>query len=310
MHIASADYNALKQLKTFENKEELNNTIRAFLYHYKHKLTPAAIQTLKIISRFAVKIPGVCWAKIGTIAEIAEKTSRTIHRALNLLEEIGIIKRIKTIRKNGGYGHPVIIIQPMPGLSLPDDVTSDVRTEMSHRQEPTNPDKSSDQPAKNDSETMILKTKSFRENKNIKNKNNTYMHKCEIDRIELDANFVSKEVPKEFVERVKIAFTKAIDIERLWHSTKVAFKKVWGPCRIDEEGMELVFEAWRKTVKKYKQRKIKFSKIPGYYYGTLYGMIYDQRMSIYEKPQLPDWLYDFIDEEDQIQDGRCYSWAK
>ena len=294
-YLSSADYNALKQLKTFENKEEINNTIRAFLYHFKYKLTPAAIATLKIVSRFAVKIPGVCWAKIGTIAELAGKTSRTIHRALNLLEEIGIIKRIKTIRKNGGYGHPIIIIQPMPGLSLPDDVTSDVRSEMSHRQEPTTADTPSDQPAKNDSETMILKTKSFRENKN---NNNTYMHKCEIDRIELDSNFVSKEVPKEFVERVKIAFTKAIDIERLWHSTKVAFKKVWGPCRIDEESMELVFEAWRKAVKKYKQRKIEFNKIPGYYYGTLYGMVYDQRMSIYKKPQLPDWFYDFIGEED------------
>ncbi|RKH76996.1 helix-turn-helix domain-containing protein [Corallococcus sp. AB032C] len=303
MQIASADYNALKHLKTFENKEEINNTIRAFLYHFKHKLTPAAIATLKIVSRFAVKIPGVCWAKIGTIAELAGKTSRTIHRALNLLEETGIVKRIKTIRKNGGYGHPIIIIQPMPDLSLPDDVTSDVTSEMSHRQEPTTADTPSDQPAKNDSETMILKTKSFRENKN----NNIYMHKCEIDKIELDSNFVSKEVPKEFVERVKIAFTQAIDIERLWHSTKVAFKKVWGPCRIDEESMELVFEAWRKAVKKYKQRKIEFNKIPGYYYGTLHGMVYDQRMSIYKKPQLPDLFYDFIGEED---DGGCYSWAE
>lgn len=310
MRIASADYIAFQQLKTFKNKEELNYTIRAFLYHYKHKLTPAAIQTLKIISRFAIKIPGVCWAKIATIAKLAEKARRTIQRALDLLEEFGIVKRIKTIRKNGGYGHSVIIIQPMPELSLPDNVTSSVTSEMSHRQEPTNPDVSSDQQAKNDNETKISKT-AYLENKNIKN--NTYMHKCEIDRIELDSKFVSKEVPKSFVERVKIAFTKATDIERLWHSTKVAFKKVWGPCRLDEEAMELVFEAWRKTVKKYKQRKIAFSKLQGYYYGTLYGMVYDQRMSIYKRPQLPDWfLFDFTDEEENQKnhDGRCYEWVE
>ncbi|MGG3737231.1 helix-turn-helix domain-containing protein [Aeribacillus pallidus] len=294
MQIASADYNAMKQLKTFETKEELNNTVRAFLYHYKHELTPAAILTLKTISRFALKIPGVCWAKISTIASIIEKSSRTIHRALKQLEDLGIIERLKTIRKNGGYGHPVIIIKPIPGLLLPDHVTSDVTSEMSHRQNTTNTDMTSVQSAKNDSETEIFKTESLRVNKN----NNTYMHKREIDEIELDSNFVSKEVPGEFVKKVKIAFDKAKQIERLWHSTKVAFQKVWGPCRIDEKSLELVFEAWNKTVKKYKQRKIEFNKIPGYYYGTLYGMVYDEKMSIYNKPQIPEILrYDFIEGE-------------
>jgi DNA-binding Lrp family transcriptional regulator len=293
MRFASADYTALKALQTFENTQQLNETVRSFLYKHKHELTPTAAELFKIISQYAVKITGVCWAKIDTLAKLIGKSRRTILRALHQLEELGIIERHKTIRRFGGYGHPVIVIKPMPGVTLPDDDTKDDTSEMSHRQEPTNADTPSDQTAKNDTETMILKTKSFRENKN---NNNTYMHKREIDRIELDSNFVSKEVPREFVEKIKIAFDQAKQIERLWHSTKVAFKKVWGPCRIDERNFEVIFEAWKKTVKKYKQGKIKFSKIPGYYYGTLYGMVYDEKMSIYNKPQIPEILrYDFIE---------------
>src|SRR5690606_27868815 len=150
--IPAADYDALKALKTFENKQQINETVRAFLYKHKHELTPTAVNLLKIISRFAVKIPGVCWAKISTLAELVGKASRTIHRALKQLEELGIIERRKTIRRNGGYGHPIIII-------LPQDVTPDVISDLSQRQEPTKADTSTDEQPKKEPETEISKTK-------------------------------------------------------------------------------------------------------------------------------------------------------
>src|SRR5690606_27120323 len=203
--IPAADYNALKKLKTFENKQQINETERAFLYKHKHELTPTAVNLLKIISRFAVKIPGVCWTKIGTLADLAGKTSRTIHRALNQLEELGIIERRKTIRRNGGYGHPVIII-------LPQDVTQDVISDLSHREKETKTDVSTDEQPKKEPETKISKTKPLRVNNNNDKR---------IDDIPLDESFVNKNVPQEFVDQAKIGFD-ALEIENLWKRVEIA----------------------------------------------------------------------------------------
>ncbi|NLO90311.1 MAG: hypothetical protein GX088_08345 [Clostridia bacterium] len=246
--IPAADYNALKELKTFENKQQINETVRAFLYQHKHELTPTAVNLLKIISRFALKIPGVCWTKIGTLADLAGKTSRTIHRALNQLEELGIIERRKTIRRNGGYGHPVIII-------LPQDVTPDVISDLSHREKETKTDVSTDEQPKNEPETKISKTKSLRVNKNNNDKR--------IDDIPLDESFVNKNIPREFVDQAKIGFD-ALEIENLWKRVEIASRKT-NYFLMNET--EVAIEALKETIKAYKRRRIR-KTLGGYFYKT------------------------------------------
>lgn len=280
--IPAADYNALKKLKTFENKQQVNETVRAFLYQYKHELTPTSVNLLKIISRFAVKIPGVCWAKISTLAELVGKASRTIHRALNQLEELGIIERRKTIRKNGGYGHPVIII-------LPQDVTSDVISDLSHRQEPTKADTSTDEQPKNEPETKIYKTKSLRVNKNNNDKR--------IDDIPLDESFVNKNIPQEFVDQAKIGFD-ALEIENLWKRVEIASRKT-NYFLMNET--EVAIEALKETIKAYKRRRIR-KTLFGYFYKTTVAlmnnnieeyeceMTAEKRRQAVKEGKIPSWL--------------------
>lgn len=281
--IPAADYNALKELKTFENKQQINETVRAFLYQHKHELTPTAVNLLKIISRFALKIPGVCWTKIGTLAELAGKTSRTIHRALNQLEDLGIIERRKTTRKNGGYGHPVIII-------LPQDVTSDVISELSHREEPTKADTSTVEQPKNKPETMISKTKSLRVNKNNNND-------IRIDDIPIDETFVNKKVPKEFVKIAKNGFT-ALEIEDLWKRVEIASRKTKYFLMNETE---VAIEALKETIKAYKRRRIR-KTLGGYFYKTTVAlmksnieeyeceMAAEKRRQAVKEGKIPSWL--------------------
>lgn len=252
--IPAADYNALKALKTFENKQQINETVRAFLYQHKHELTPTAVNLLKIISRFALKIPGVCWTKIGTLAEFAGKTSRTIHRALKQLEELGIIERRKTIRKNGGYGHPVIII-------LPQDVTSDVISELSHREKELKTNVSTDEQPKKEPETKISKTKPLRVNKNNNND-------IRIDEIPIDETFVNKKVPKEFVKIAKNGFT-ALEIEDLWKRVEIASRKTKYFLMNETE---VAIEALKETIKAYKRRRIR-KTLGGYFYKTTVALM-------------------------------------
>lgn len=280
--IPAADYNALKKLKTFENKQQVNETVRAFLYQYKHELTPTAVNLLKIISRFAVKIPGVCWAKISTLAELVGKASRTIHRALNQLEELGIIERRKTIRKNGGYGHPVIII-------LPQDVTSDVISDLSHRQEPTKADTSKDEQPKNEPETKIYKTKSLRVNKNNNDRR--------IDDIPLDESFVNKNIPREFVDQAKIGFD-ALEIENLWKRVEIASRKTKYFLMNETE---VAIEALKETIKAYKRRRIRKTLL-GYFYKTTVAIMREnieeyeaelaaeQRRKTIKEGKAPSWF--------------------
>lgn len=250
--IPAADYNALKELKTFENKQQINETVRAFLYKHKHELTPTAVNLLKIISRFALKIPGVCWTKIGTLAELAGKTSRTIHRALNQLEELGIIERRKTIRRNGGYGHPIIII-------LPQDVTPDVISDLSHREKETKTDVSTDEQPKKEPETKISKTKPLRVNNNNDKR---------IDDIPLDESFVNKNVPQEFVDQAKIGFD-ALEIENLWKRVEIASRKT-NYFLMNET--EVAIEALKETIKAYKRRRIR-KTLGGYFYKTTVALM-------------------------------------
>ncbi|GIN93281.1 hypothetical protein J22TS1_43320 [Siminovitchia terrae] len=261
MQIASADYKAMKQLKTFEDKHELDNTVRSFLYHFKHEITPSAALTLKTLSRYAVKIPGVCWAKVGTLAQIIGKASRTIQRALKQLEYLGIIERIKTIRKEGGYGHPVIVINKMSHLVLPDNVTSGVTSEMSPRQESRKLCEAKDEQPKKEPETKIFKTKSFREKKNdIRNP--------DTEQIRLDETFVDKRVPKEFIEQAKYGFN-AIEIDKLWNRVRIAMKKI--NYTIMNE-TEISIDALKQTIKRYKENSIR-KEFGAYFYTTVKIML-------------------------------------
>ncbi|MCA1011672.1 helix-turn-helix domain-containing protein [Halobacillus halophilus] len=110
----------ISKLQSFPSKQELDVRVRSFLYQYKASLSPASLEILTFIWRHSVKYPGVSFAKIETIEKATKRSRRTIVRAINTLEQAGLLSRIPTIRPNGKRGVNILVINPAEENPLPD----------------------------------------------------------------------------------------------------------------------------------------------------------------------------------------------
>nr|WGE08482.1 helix-turn-helix domain-containing protein [Bacillus subtilis] len=81
------------KMVSFRSVDELNGAIRTHIYRNKSDLTPAAIEVLKVLSRHAVKTPGVAYLKLATIAELIGKHRVTVIRSIKRLINLGIIRK-------------------------------------------------------------------------------------------------------------------------------------------------------------------------------------------------------------------------
>lgn len=111
------------KMASFHSVDELNGAIRTHIYRNKSDLTPAAIEVLKVLSRHAVKTPGVAYLKLATIAELIGKHRVTVIRSIKRLINLGIIrKEIKYRPVSGGNGANMYVILP----AVKTDVTPSV----------------------------------------------------------------------------------------------------------------------------------------------------------------------------------------
>lgn len=251
MTIQSADYTAFKQFATFQSVDELNLTIRRFLYAHSHELTSATIQTLKTISRFSCKLLGVCWTKVATIAQTAEISERTVRRAIAKLEEYGIIKRIPTQRKQGGDGHNIYVIQPVTeGIDLP--VTPSVSADLSERQSEENTDGTSTQHSKTQNETVSCETEYSSRDKDSNN-----VKKPEPTLEQLDASYTPKHIPEEFINAVKPFVGNAYAIYRLWGMVCASMRNM----SILDVSVDVIIDAWKQSVFAYKAKRKRLRRI-------------------------------------------------
>lgn len=103
----------LSEYQTFNNKYELNDAIASHLDRCRYELTETARDVFLLLSRYAVKYPGVAHLKSATIAKSIEKTDRTVRRAIALLIDLGMIERVEFMReKSGGNGANIYRICP------------------------------------------------------------------------------------------------------------------------------------------------------------------------------------------------------
>jgi predicted transcriptional regulator len=298
--LKSGDYATFKKLATFENVDKMNLFIRKVLYNLKHKLTPSAIKVLKKMSQYACKYPGVCWVKIKTLAAEIGVSERTIKRAIKLLEELGIIEKYLTMRSGGGYGHPVFVINNHDHdefKELPNsNVTSDVTSEMSPRQEAKNTDISKDKQHFSETETIISKTVSSRENKMYKRKERAVQ---DIKSVKLTKDFTSDRVPVEFRDLVGCFFDDAEQIEEYW-------KVVWLHSRHLNEDKETILDV---AIKSFKQlvRKLKKGLVRnpfGYFFGIVNKKLdelhYQSLRELYEQEVKDDYEFNLTPDWDNM----------
>jgi DNA-binding Lrp family transcriptional regulator len=104
----------LSQYQTFNSKEELNTAIYAHIKRNSCDLNETDRKALKMIARYAVKFAGAAHLKATTIAQLIGKSEKTARRVVNKLADLGIIRKVATMRKiNGGKGANILQILPV-----------------------------------------------------------------------------------------------------------------------------------------------------------------------------------------------------
>lgn len=88
-------------LQPFKSVEDLNANTVAIRAEYSDQLTPSAIAVLDVLHRYSCKYPGVCYLSKSKIAEMVGVTRRTVVRACNALESLGIIVQHELKRHKG-----------------------------------------------------------------------------------------------------------------------------------------------------------------------------------------------------------------
>ena len=106
--------NYLTEYQTFKNKQQLNDAIHEHLTRHKYDLNETDRKALKMIARYAVKFAGAAHLKASSIAQLIGKSEKTARRVVNKLADLGIIRKVATMRKiNGGKGANILQILPV-----------------------------------------------------------------------------------------------------------------------------------------------------------------------------------------------------
>ena len=102
--------NQYRQLQQFINVEEFDRERSKVFYGIKDKLSKGALSVWNVLSQHALKVPGVCWIQIDTIANASGVSRSTVERAIRLFKKLSVIKVVETTRpKRGGYGANVYV---------------------------------------------------------------------------------------------------------------------------------------------------------------------------------------------------------
>lgn len=103
-----------QNLKSFEEITQLNEAVRTYKEKFKNELTKSTVKVLDFIHRYSAKYPGVSFLTKKKIAEKLEISKRTVIRACQLLESLGIIKQYEMKRrKDMLQTSNAIVIQPI-----------------------------------------------------------------------------------------------------------------------------------------------------------------------------------------------------
>jgi len=261
------NFELLQSYQSFNTIEEMDQAVRGFLYKHKEELSEGTISVLTQIWRHSVKVIGVSFARNDYLAEQANVSRRTVIRALNVLMEKGLIKKIPTARKTGKQGVNILIIQPFTSIEA-------LNNTMSHHD---------DTPEVTANKTEN-KQSSLCEKKSIKPYN--VKEKEEPPADQLDVSFLPETIPQEFVIATK-PFFNAIGIYELWKRVLIVYRKM--KLKKDLEAViDRVIYAFKQTVFAKKRGKIN-STFEGYFYTILYS-----ELIVEKRREMKHAYYDFL----------------
>lgn len=235
----------LRNYQVFESLEQLNEFTNEVIKTFD--LNENTRKVFFELSKFSVKVFGVCWLKVQTLADQLELSYKTVQRCLKTLVGLGIIRRVVQMRvKNGGQGASLTIMCPAVLTCRPEGEEPCLTYNLEPIQE---------------SETIISKAKNNSLKDYVPVPSETETH-------DIDTSFIEGTVEDWFIRLSSPFFNNKL-IKKLWKKAQQCFE--WYctiPYYVDEE---TVTRAFKVTVYAYKVRKVK--SFVGYFFATLRNMV-------------------------------------
>ncbi|WP_197232359.1 helix-turn-helix domain-containing protein [Priestia endophytica] len=260
--IASED--TFKNLSIFENIDQLNETVRAHKETFNDELNKTQIAVLDLLHRYSAKYKGVSFLTKNKLADLLDKSRRTIIRVCKRLEELGIIRQYAMKRSTDmQQTSNAIVIQPVENKHSIENDTQD-ELEMSHQKD-------------------NISLKQIHNINTIRN-NETY-----------EESYPSF-IPNSFITRVKPLFPNVKEVYELYGKVRLAYLK--SNLERPLEDLEMItITAISDAISALKLRRIKkgysYEALKGYLYGTAYRLFLEEkrRENVRKDPGL---LIDFL----------------
>lgn len=242
----------LNDYKTFETKNELNEAVAAHLSN--NKLNKTERNVLWMLSQYSVKYYGASHLKAQTIADKVEKSVRTIRRVLKRLEQLNIIRPIRTTRKiTGGKGANIFQILPYDASKNNNDTSN-----LSHSDKPIKRVVTTSKRNQNKNEPFSSSSKSS-------NTDDTYAINENKSKKLIKKSLLSK-IPSKIAEILDTFFETEKEIYEIYGTMLKAKSKA--PFNVNFEDDEGAFcHAIIDTMRLYRRNKIK--NLQGYLYATI-----------------------------------------
>ncbi|HWO95641.1 hypothetical protein WD019_15825 [Fictibacillus sp. Mic-4] len=254
-------------LSEFKTVKEFNEHIWRFLDDHRTAFSKSELIAFHQLTKYSVKVIGVCNAKIGTLVSASHKekggiSRSTFERMLRKAKKLGILSVHHALRQKGGYAHNVFVFHRYD---------APLEENMKDRPTPEIPCPISETEAKSEPETT-----SFLETNSIKTIKNEYIRKEKAPSLtELDETYLPDYIPEAFVNCVKPFFPEATNIYTFWKKARLAYHQFEFNSPL-ELMVATVIKAFKTTVWQYKRKKIKTTFVQ-YFYGTLYGLFRVER---------------------------------
>lgn len=277
VNVEKLNYDTIQKYQSFETIDEMDQSVRGFLYKHKAELSEGTLAVLHLIWKHSVKVIGVSFAKYDYIAEQVKLSKRTVIRAVKVLEEKGIVKKVPTARMNGKQGVNLLVIQAFESIEAmkstmsPQDVTVPVT------------------PNKTENKQSSLCEKKTKERTNVGASEPT-LH-------ELDASYLPDFIPEEFKKAAQ-PFLNAVDIHHLWNRVIMVYNK-FDHGRPMDDFMDCIISAFKQTVFAKKMGKI-HTTFEGYFYRIVHES-FTVKLRRERKGKLFWELHDFFSREESVK---------
>ncbi|MEH7149751.1 helix-turn-helix domain-containing protein [Bacillus thuringiensis] len=241
-----------ENLVSFQTIEELNNTVRAYKEQFADQLNKNQLAVLNHLQGHSAKYFGVSFKSKKKIAEDLNISRRTVIRACQHLESLGIIKQLEMKRKSDmRQTSNIIVIQPI--IAEKQIVTQDStkNAEICHTK-------------KTNTKTLKQKIKDI-------NKRNSNEDSNRTEENIKQADFVAHWVPERFTSLASSFYSKAKTIQEFWKVVKQCNRVVnhtTGATAFDKEqelhiGVQAMKEFAMKIKNGVRMKKGKFAYFNG-----------------------------------------------